>query len=106
MSDPVSIAALVEVGIDVARWLWHRTHGKDTKPDETALREMAIAAAKAQVARLAAELQRITEVQTATEELSLGMSELMEELRTVSAKPGLIASVLPEMVEVGPDEKL
>jgi hypothetical protein len=90
-------AALVEPAIAVIRYLWHRAHGDDTKPDEAALREQAVQAAHALVTRAELDMQRIAAaegMQVATIDLAAGALTLMTAIKLAASTPSLTDQLL------------
>lgn len=86
------VAALIEPAIAAARWLWHKAHGEDTKPDEAELKRIAIAGLTAQLQRAELELQRlaaVANVAIAADELARALLELREAMREAEKGGGL-----------------
>lgn len=83
-------ALLVEAGIALARYLWHRAHGDSTAPDEAAIKEAGRKAAEAAASRAALEIERraaAAGMQLASDLLAKAAAELLYELGRVETDP-------------------
>ena len=83
-------ALLIEAGVLLARYLWHKAHGANTKPDEAAIVEAGRKAAEAAAARAALEIERraaAAGMQAASVALAKAAGELMYELARVETDP-------------------
>jgi hypothetical protein len=83
-------ALLLEGALLLARYLWHKAHGADTKPDEEQIKAAARTAAKAAAQAAALEVERLAAVagmQAATAELDKAAADLLYELGRVETDP-------------------
>ncbi len=86
--DPKLI--LLEAGIAVARYLWHKAHGDDTKPDEAKLAAAGRKVAEMGVKAAALELERdaaAAGMQLASNLLAKNAAELLYELERLETDP-------------------
>lgn len=86
--DPKTLA--IEAGIALARFLWHKVHGADTKPDEAAIRAAGIKAAQMTARAAALEIERRAAevgITAASDTLAHALASLSYELGRVETDP-------------------
>lgn len=81
---------LIEAGIALARFLWHKAHGEASMPDENAIKAAGLKAAQMAAQAASLELQRraaLLGIREATAELDRAAHALMYEMGRLETDP-------------------